>query len=149
MRTARCAARSAPRLTPQPWVLPSVREAERRIVDAKENKEYAPIAGEPSFTALAAKLAYGPDSKPLSEGRIAVTQSISGTGALRIGGAFIHQFFPHAKRIYLPQPTWGNHVGVFNASGLEVKRHRYYDPKTIGLDLKGYLEDIKVSPLLA
>lgn len=93
---------------------------------------------------MAAKLAYGADSKPLVEGRIAVTQSISGTGALRIGGAFLQRFYPGAKKIYLPTPTWGNHIPIFKDSGLEVASYRYYDKKTVGLDFNGLVEDIKV-----
>ena len=37
-----------------------------------------------------------------------------------------------------------NHIGVFRDSGLDVKRYRYYDEKTISLDLNGMIEDIKV-----
>lgn len=72
-------------------------------------------------------------------------QSISGTGALRIGGAFLGAFFPHHKDIYLPNPTWGNHVPLFKHSGLAVKQYTYYDPKTCGFDFKGALDDISVS----
>jgi hypothetical protein len=39
--------------------------------------------------------------------------------------------------IYIPQPTWGNHIKVFTLSGLTVRTYRYYDPATRGLDLKG------------
>jgi aspartate/tyrosine/aromatic aminotransferase len=44
--------------------------------------------------------------------QLAVTQSISGTGALRIGTAFFARHYPGAKAIYLPTPTWGNHMSV-------------------------------------
>ena len=73
-----------------------------------------------------------------------MTQSISGTGALRIGGAFLGRFYPHTKTIYLPVPSWGNHTPVFRDSGLEVKGYRYFDKKTVGLDFAGLKEDIKV-----
>ena len=33
----------------KPWVLPSVREAEQRILDAKMNHEYLPISGDADF----------------------------------------------------------------------------------------------------
>jgi len=130
----------------KPFVLPSVRQAEAAIVAAKYDKEYLGITGFPQFTKHAAILAYGSDSAPLKEGRIAITQSISGTGALRIGGAFLQRFYPHSKSIYLPTPTWGNHIPIFKDSGLEVKQYRYYDKKTVGLDATGMLEDIKNAP---
>jgi len=127
-------------------VLPSVKEAEQRVLKANMDKEYAGITGVPDFTKAAALLAYGPDSAPLKEGRIAVSQSISGTGALRIGGAFLQRFFPGDKTIYIPTPSWANHKAVFSDSGLQVKQYRYYNKDTIGLDFDGMVEDIKKMP---
>jgi aspartate aminotransferase len=78
--------------------------------------------------------------------QVAITQSLSGTGALRIGGAFLQRFYPTSKRIYLPTPSWGNHSNIFRDSGLEVHQYRYFDKKSIGLDLQGMLEDLKSAP---
>lgn len=76
---------------------------------------------------------------------MAICQSISGTGALRIGTEFLSRFFPNAaKEIYLPAPTWGNHVPIAVDSGLTVKTYRYFDPKTNGLDFAGMKEDLAV-----
>lgn len=130
----------------KPYVLPSVKTAEQKVVQQNLDKEYAGITGVPDFTKAAATLAYGADSVPLKEGRIAITQSISGTGALRIGGAFLQRFFPGAKAIYIPTPSWANHKAVFSDSGLEVKQYRYYNKDTIGLDFDGMVEDIKKMP---
>merc|ERR1712230_36517 len=69
----------------KPYVLPSVREAEQMVVNKSLDKEYLPITGLSDFTSAAARLAYGADSAPIKEGRLAITQSVSGTGALRIG----------------------------------------------------------------
>lgn len=130
----------------KPFVLSSVREAESKIFSEKLDKEYLPITGLAQFDALAAKLAYGPDSVPLNEGRIATTQSISGTGALRIGGEFLARHYPDSKTIYLPTPSWGNHTPIFRDSGLEVKQYAYYDKNTVGLDFDGLVRDIKAAP---
>jgi aspartate aminotransferase len=128
----------------KPYVLPSVRAAEEKVVASTLNKEYAGITGVPEFTSHAGKLAYGQGSSALE--RLAITQSISGTGALRIGGAFLARFFPGAKAIYIPTPSWANHKAVFSDSGLKVEQYRYYDKKTIGLDFEGMLADIKAAP---
>lgn len=72
-------------------------------------------------------------------------QSISGTGALRIGAAFLSKFWQGNREVYVPTPTWGNHVPIFEHSGLPIKKYRYYDPKTCGLDVQGVFEDISVS----
>lgn len=76
--------------------------------------------------------------------QIAITQSISGTGALRIGTAFFARHYPGAKAIYLPTPTWGNHIPIAKDAGLEVKNYSYFDKKTVGLDWEGMKADIKV-----
>lgn len=132
----------------KPYVLPSVREAEDNIVAQRLNKEYAGITGVPEFTKGAAQLAYGADNAVL--GRLAITQSISGTGALRIGAAFIERFYPGGankpKNIYIPTPSWANHAAVFKDAGLTVQKYRYYDPKTIGLDFEGLLADVRAAP---
>jgi len=130
----------------KPYVLNAVKKAESLLTASPLDKEYLPITGLPEFTKHAAKLAYGTESVPLKEGAIAVTQSISGTGALRIGGAFLARHYPHSKTIYLPIPTWGNHIPIFKDSGLEVKGYRYFDKKTVGLDFEGLKEDLEKAP---
>ncbi|KAF9499697.1 aspartate aminotransferase [Pleurotus eryngii] len=130
----------------KPYVLTSVKNAEQILTASNPDKEYLPITGLPEFTKAAAKLAYGSESVPLQEGSIAVTQSISGTGALRIGGAFLARHYPHSKAIYLPVPSWGNHTPIFRDSGLEVRGYRYFDKKTVGLDFEGLKADLKAAP---
>ena len=81
----------------QPWVLPSVRAAEKIMLE-EENKEYLPIEGDQSFVSKALQFAYGSDA-PLD--RIAGVQTLSGTGACRIGGQFLSNFYSN-KNIYVP-----------------------------------------------
>ncbi|ORX67373.1 aspartate aminotransferase [Basidiobolus meristosporus CBS 931.73] len=130
----------------KPFVLNSVRKAEKIISDSLLDKEYLGILGLPTFTKLASHLAYGTDLPAIQENRVAVAQSISGTGALRVGGTFLKRFYPHSKTVYIPTPTWGNHKAVFTDSGLEVAQYRYYDKNTIGLDIDGMLQDLKNIP---
>lgn len=114
------------------------------MVEAKLNKEYAGITGVPEFAPAAAKLAYGANNPALE--RITITQTISGTGALRVGAAFLAKFFPGEKKIYIPSPSWANHKAVFNHAGLDVEQYRYYDKSTIGLDFEGLIADVKAAP---
>lgn len=108
------------------------------------NKEYAGITGIPEFPALAAKLAYGANSSVLD--RLFITQTLSGTGALRVGAAFIEKFYGGDKKIYIPTPSWANHKAVFTHAGLQVEQYRYYNKDTIGLDFEGMVADIKAAP---
>lgn len=55
-------------------MLPSVLEAEKKIMQSGENKEYAGIGGIKEFVKLSLQFAYGEDSKPLLENRIAGVQ---------------------------------------------------------------------------
>jgi len=130
----------------KPYVLNCVKKAEGVLRASNPDKEYLPISGLPEFTKNATKLAYGVDSVPFKLNSIAATQTISGTGALRIGGAFLSRFYPHSKVIYLPVPSWGNHTPIFRDSGLEVRGYRYFDKKTVGLDIEGLKEDLKNAP---
>ncbi|KAG5648036.1 hypothetical protein DXG03_007071 [Asterophora parasitica] len=130
----------------KPYVLESVKKAEEILTASNFDKEYLPITGLAEFNKRAALLAYGADSAPLKDGAISVTQSISGTGALRIGGAFLARHYPHSKAIYLPVPSWGNHTPIFRDSGLEVRGYRYFDKKTVGLDFEGLKADLRAAP---
>jgi aspartate aminotransferase len=89
----------------KPWVLPSVRAAEMRLLQDGD-LEYLPIEGDPAFVDKALAFAYGEDAD-LST--IAGVQTLSGTGACRIGGQFLANFWPGQKTILIPNPTWGNH----------------------------------------
>jgi aspartate aminotransferase len=130
----------------KPYVLSCIRKAEQRIAAKNLDKEYLGITGLPDFTAAAARLAYGDQCALLASKRVTITQSLSGTGALRLGGAFLARWYPHAKNVYLPTPSWGNHTPIFRDSGLEVRGYRYFDKSTNGLDLAGLLADLKQAP---
>ncbi|OON13552.1 aminotransferase, class I/II, partial [Opisthorchis viverrini] len=129
----------------KPFVLPSVKTAEERLLKQNLDKEYAGIAGLGDFCKLAFQLAMGAKSSVVSSGRNATVQSISGTGALYIAAAFLSSFAEH-KDIWVPTPTWGNHKSVFTHGGLRVHQYRYYDPATCGFDASGCLSDLGKIP---
>jgi aspartate aminotransferase len=85
-----------------PWVLPSVRAAEQVLMADNDNKEYLPIEGDADFVNKALAFAYGDE---MDVHRIAGVQTLSGTGACRIGGQFLSTFLP-GRTIYIPTPTW-------------------------------------------
>lgn len=130
----------------KPFVLPSVRKAEELLISQKLDKEYLPISGNAEFCKKAIELALGEDSPAIANGLNVTVQSISGTGALRIGSAFHAKHFPGPKVVWLPKPTWGNHIPIFKHVNMDVKEYRYYDPKTCGFDFTGALEDISNIP---
>ncbi|XP_063683696.1 aspartate aminotransferase, mitochondrial-like [Bolinopsis microptera] len=125
----------------KPFVLPSVRAAEEKLLSQNLNHEYLPTHGCPHFRQAAKILAFGEDSVAVKENLVASAQSISGTGGLRIGGMFLKKFHS-SKQLYLPSPSWGNHTPIFKESGLEIKSYSYYKKDTKSLDLENMLADI-------
>lgn len=130
----------------KPWVLPSVRMAEKAIFEAAMEHEYSTIIGNPDFNKLIAELSFGADSPAIKNKLNVTTQSLSGTGALRVGANFFSKWYKGSKEVYMPNPTWGNHIPIFNHAGLTVKKYRYYDPVTCGLDFAGCMEDMAKMP---
>lgn len=129
----------------KPYVLEVVKKAEKRMLEKGENKEYLPIEGLAEFRKATIDLLLGPNSKAVEEGRVATLQSLSGTGSLRIGAAFIAKFLP-GTTVYVSNPTWGNHMNIFGDAGVKVEKYRYFDPETVGLDFEGMKEDISNAP---
>merc|ERR1711976_1156787 len=130
----------------KPFVLPSVRAADKLIFEAQMDKEYLGITGLPAFCKDAATLAFADSGDNfVSEGLYANTQTISGTGALKIGAEYLGKFQTN-KTIYLPKPSWGNHTPIFKNSGLDVQGYTYYNADGCNLNFDGMIADIKKMP---
>lgn len=127
-------------------------QAERRLIANNADHEYSGIDGVPAFREAALQLAFAQSSEPLTAQRVASAQAISGTGALRIAGDFLARFAHRAGGagsplpIFVPTPTWGNHIPIFTDAGLTVKHYRYYNAANCGLDTQGMLADIDAAP---
>jgi len=132
----------------KPYVLEVVKKAEaallQQVGSGAINKEYLGIDGLPSFKKETVKLILG-NAKAIAENRVACTQTLSGTGSLRVAGMFVNKFLK-GKAIYLSDPTWGNHKKIFAESGLQVKSYRYFDPTTKGLNFDGMMADLSAAP---
>ena len=129
----------------KPFVLPSIREAERRIFERQMNKEYLGIIGLAGFKEEMAKLAFADAGEVIAAKRYTNTQTISGTGALRVGGEFLARFHS-SKDIYLPTPSWGNHNPIMRDSGLNVKSYAYYQAEGCKLNFDAMISDLKKIP---
>jgi len=134
----------------KPFILEAVKKAEAKINATNPDHEYGPIGGTPAFNKAVQELVFGKTSSIISDKRAVTVQALSGTGALRIGGDFMKRWInvptETAGQIYLPDPTWGNHIPLYRDAGFEVKTYRYYDPKTCGLDFNAMREDIHKAP---
>ncbi|KAJ6002551.1 hypothetical protein N7451_005098 [Penicillium sp. IBT 35674x] len=131
----------------KPWVLPVVKKADDAIHnDPTLNHEYLSIGGLPDLTAAAQKLIVGADSPAIKEKRICTLQTISGTGAVHLGGLFLAKFHPQKPTIYVSNPTWANHHQIFTNVGLDIATYPYFSTQTKGLDFDGMMQSIKNAP---
>ncbi|MDO6508426.1 amino acid aminotransferase [Colwellia sp. 4_MG-2023] len=122
-------------------VLSCVKAAEKFRLENEKSKAYLGSAGSALFNEKMTSLMLG-DHKVISENRIRTVSTPGGTGALRTAGEFIKSCTPGAT-IWVSNPTWANHQGVFTAAGLTVKTYPYYDYENKTLDFDGMLEALK------
>jgi aspartate aminotransferase len=134
----------------KPYILQCVRKAEKQIFEQNMDHEYTTIGGVPSFVKLVQELQLGASHPALKEKRVVTVQALSGTGALRVGADFMRRHIDlpgeNKKRIYLPNPTWGNHIPLYKDAGFEVKYYAYYNEKNCGLDFDGLVRDVEAAP---
>ncbi|NLX07159.1 MAG: aspartate/tyrosine/aromatic aminotransferase [Phycisphaerae bacterium] len=126
-------------------VFSAVARAEKVMADKGESKKYLPITGHPGYNAAVAEMVFGAGSEILRAKRVAVCQSLGGTGGLRIGADFAKKVAPDAK-VWVSDPTWTNHLGIFGAAGFEIGAYPYYDPKTKAVDFEKMIEALKAIP---
>ncbi|KAK6437603.1 Aspartate aminotransferase, cytoplasmic [Oleoguttula sp. CCFEE 5521] len=132
----------------KPWVLPVVKKADDRLRDDPNlNHEYLPIAGLADFTTASQKLILGDDSPAISEKRVVSLQTVSGTGAVHLGGLFLSKFYTpsnsESKAIHVSSPTWANHNQIFSNVNLPIKTYPYFSKETKGLDFDGMVKSLK------
>jgi aspartate aminotransferase len=120
-------------------VLDSVKKAEARLLTSETTKGYLGIEGLKDFTRAATELSLG---GLLPHERVAAVQSPGGTGALRIAADFLAVTYPH-MRVWFSNPTWPNHLGIFQRAGLETKVHPYLSNDKTSLDMTGLLDTLE------
>ncbi|THW27734.1 aromatic-amino-acid aminotransferase [Aureobasidium pullulans] len=127
----------------QPWILPSVAVSRRIIAEQGLYHEYLPILGLPEFRTGVAKLVLGDAGYQLKESKIASGQTISGTGALHMAGLFLKRFSSLSNDVYISDPTWMNHHGVFKSLGFNCLEYRYYDAETKTLAYESIIQTLE------
>ncbi|WP_448141538.1 amino acid aminotransferase [Stenotrophomonas bentonitica] len=127
-------------------LLRAVKQIEQQLAAEAKPRGYLPIDGLPAYTQATRELVFGKESPLLAAGRVATSQTIGGSGALRVGADLLHRLLPHAT-IAISNPSWENHRAVFGAAGFDVVEYAYFDPATHGVDFAGMLADLdKLQP---
>ena len=126
-------------LTP---IMAAVQQAQARWLEQEESKKYAPVAGFPGFTEGMARLLLGENSTAIADERVVCTQSTGGCGALRVAAGVLSRC-GNPMRIWVPNPTWANHVPLLQGAGLELVEYPYYDGEKHILDFDAMLSALK------
>jgi aspartate aminotransferase len=108
-------------------VIPTVLEAEGRLLANAGSKGYLPIDGRPGYRAAVRDLVFGPDHEIVANARSVTAQTPGGTGALRVAADFLIQAGAN-RTIWLSEPTWPNHPQLFTLAGFGLKAYPYLDP---------------------
>lgn len=122
-------------------VLECVRTVEQQMGADPKPRGYLPIDGHKAFTAEVAKLVHGPEAA--ASGKLVTVQTLSGTGALRVGGDFLRPL--SNGKLLLSDPSWENHQAVFTRAGFEVSNYRYKAAGRDGMDFDGMIEDLRAA----
>ena len=125
-------------------LLECVQAAEKTMMEKPAARGYLPIDGIAAYDAAVKSLVFGPDSEPVTSGRVATVQGIGGTGGLKIGADFLKKINPNAT-VLISDPSWENHRALFTNAGFTVDSYRYYDAKNRGVDFDGMLADLNAA----
>ncbi len=116
----------------KPVVLSCVQKAEEELFQSNLYKEYPPIDGYKEYRDLCTQLVFGRESEACQSGRVYTSQTIGGSGALKVIAAQLAHGM--IATIYVPDPTWANHHAIFPKSGIVTKTYSYYDYENNALD---------------
>ncbi|WP_312229708.1 aromatic amino acid transaminase [Pseudescherichia sp.] len=126
--------------------LQAVAEAEARLNAQPHGASlYLPMEGLPGYRHTIAPLLFGADHPVLKANRIATIQTLGGSGALKVGADFLKRYFPDSG-VWVSDPTWENHIAIFEGAGFEVSTYPWFDGETNGVRVDALLEKLQILP---
>lgn len=122
--------------------LQAVAEAESRLNAQPHGASvYLPMEGLNTYRSGIAPLLFGADHPVLTQQRVATIQTLGGSGALKVGADFLRRYFPQSK-VWVSDPTWENHIAIFEGAGFEVGTYPWFDGETNGVRFDALLEKL-------
>ena len=126
--------------------LDTIIEAQKRIAPKNDKtKLYLPMEGFKPYRDAIQTLLLGANSPAMQQGRAVTIQTLGGSGALKVGADFLKTYFPNSE-VWVSQPTWDNHIAIFNGAGIKSNYYPYFDAETRGVDFDGMLSTLKTLP---
>jgi aspartate aminotransferase len=113
-------------------VLSCIKQAEQRLFENESSKAYVGPTGSVAFNDHMARLLLGQQHRALQDERFVLLQTPGGCGALRVAAELVKVVNPNA-RIWVSDPTWGNHIPLLGNTGLDIATYPYFDPATNGI----------------
>ncbi|OBR73766.1 aromatic amino acid aminotransferase [Xanthomonas arboricola] len=127
-------------------LLRAVHKIEQQLALDAKPRGYLPIDGLAAYDKATQELLFGAESALVASGRVATSQTVGGSGALRVGADLLKKLLP-TSTIAISNPSWENHRAVFGAAGFEVVDYTYFDAASHGLNFDGMLADLaKLEP---
>lgn len=92
---------------------------------------------------------------PLIIFQVASVQTIGGTGAVRLGAAFLNRNvpthstsprLPHATKVYVGVPTWPNYVPLFAHAGFKIEIYDYLVESRDSANVEAALSSASAAP---
>ncbi len=121
-------------------VMGCVKQAEERLLQAENTKNYLGISGFAPYNELTARLLLGDNSATIGHSRYTTIQTPGGTGALRIAAEYMDKLRPSSK-LWIGLPTWSNHMNIFAQANVQIRHYDYLDKKTkTQLDFEALVE---------
>ncbi len=122
-------------------------QAAYTTVNAQNDKVklYLPMDGLKPYNQATQALLLGENSPARKAGRAVTVQTLGGSGALKVGADFLKKYFPESE-VWVSQPTWENHIAIFNGAGIQSHFYPYFDAATNGVDLDGMLAELRKIP---
>ena len=126
--------------------LQAVAQAEARLNAAPHGASlYLPMEGLNTYRNTIAPLLFGADHPVLQSKRVATIQTLGGSGALKVGADFLKKYFPDSG-VWVSDPTWENHVAIFEGAGFAVATYPWFDTETNGVRVAALLEKLNTLP---
>lgn len=119
-------------------LLDCVRTVDAQLSAAGKPYGYLPIDGLAAYDTEVAGLVFGDSA---GADRVAVVQSLGGTGALKVAADFLHQTDPDAQ-VLISAPSWENHRAIFTRAGFVVRDYPYYDSVNRRVDVDAMVNSL-------
>jgi aromatic-amino-acid transaminase len=105
-------------------------------------RPYLPMEGYENYRRGVQRLVFGEDHPALAAGRIATVQTLGGTGAVSLAADFLAKHCP-GRTVYVSDPTWENHHGLFQRAGFRTTTYPYFDAQSRAVAFEAMIDTLE------